>query len=247
MTAVVALLVAVTSFFLISRVGAVALELTGLPEESARFQSLSALTGVGFTTSESEAIVRHAGRRRVVVLLMFIGSVGMLTVGSTLVVSFVGADDPAVWIPRIAWVVGGFMVLCLLDRSHSTVKIVSRLTRATLQRWTQLDANDFSGLLYSTKDYTFAEIMIEKNHWMLDRTLGELELRKEGIAVLGIHSPDGGYLSLPPEESQILLRHKVVAYGKNSRLAMLANRVRGEAGDKCHDESVSAESPTQFN
>ena len=247
MTAIVALLIAFTLLFLISRAGAVALELTGVPAESARFQSLSALTGVGFTTSESETIVRHSSRRRVVVLLMFIGSVGTLGVGTTLVVSFVGADDPADWIPRIAWVGGGFMMLCLLDRSHSVTRAVSRLTRAALQRWTRLGATDFSGLLYSTKDYTFAEIIIEKNHWMLDRTLSDLELRKEGIAVLGIYRSDGDYLSLPPEETQILLHHKVVAYGKGSRLTKLATRAGGKAGDACHADNVSAETHSQPN
>jgi len=34
---------------------------TGLSRESARFQARSALTGGGFTTTESEAVVRHPG------------------------------------------------------------------------------------------------------------------------------------------------------------------------------------------
>jgi len=37
-----------------------------LSVEAAHFQARSALTGVGFTTSESELIVGHPARRRIV-------------------------------------------------------------------------------------------------------------------------------------------------------------------------------------
>ena len=56
--AVSLVLIFALSFFLV-RVFAVALRLTGLPEHSARFQAISALTGTGFTTSEAEMIVNY--------------------------------------------------------------------------------------------------------------------------------------------------------------------------------------------
>ena len=65
--------------FLIVRVGAVALELTGLPRGKARFQALSAFTGTGFTTRESEMIVNHHQRRKVVALLMVLGNIGIVS------------------------------------------------------------------------------------------------------------------------------------------------------------------------
>lgn len=52
--------------FLITRVTTVALTVTGMAKESARFQARSAVSGVGFTTSESEAVVNHPLRRRIV-------------------------------------------------------------------------------------------------------------------------------------------------------------------------------------
>lgn len=58
----------------IVRVASVALRLTGLAEESARFQALSAFTGTGFTTSESEMVVNYPVRRRILSLLMIIGN-----------------------------------------------------------------------------------------------------------------------------------------------------------------------------
>jgi hypothetical protein len=66
MIAALTLFAVLTLSVLVIRTGAVALRLTGLPEEPARFQARSAFTGTGFTTSESEAIVNHPVRRRIV-------------------------------------------------------------------------------------------------------------------------------------------------------------------------------------
>ena len=63
MIAALTLLVVLTLSIVVVRAGAVALRLTGIPEEVARFQARSAFTGAGFTTSESEAIVNHPVRR----------------------------------------------------------------------------------------------------------------------------------------------------------------------------------------
>ena len=92
---------ALTIFVLLSlsvfviRVAAVALRLTGLDDSSARFQALSAFTGTGFTTIESEAIVNYPVRRKVVSLLMIVGNLGLVSVFATLVVSLVQTEGEA--------------------------------------------------------------------------------------------------------------------------------------------------------
>ncbi|MCX6005379.1 MAG: potassium transporter TrkA, partial [Chloroflexi bacterium] len=43
--------------------GSVALEATGMQRSRAHFQALSALSGTGFTTKDSEAVVNHSVRR----------------------------------------------------------------------------------------------------------------------------------------------------------------------------------------
>jgi hypothetical protein len=54
-------MIALASFFLVIlivvRAAILALVATGLPYEIARFQARSALSGVGFTTSEAETVV----------------------------------------------------------------------------------------------------------------------------------------------------------------------------------------------
>ena len=73
---------------IIVRIASTIMRLTGLPDNVARFQSLSAMTGTGFTTRESELIVNYPIRRRVLMTLMIIGNLGLVSVVSTFVVTF---------------------------------------------------------------------------------------------------------------------------------------------------------------
>jgi hypothetical protein len=72
MAAVVTLLIIVTLSLLVTRIATVALTLTGMSREQARFQARSALTGTGFTTSEAEEVTNHPVRRRIVLFLMLV-------------------------------------------------------------------------------------------------------------------------------------------------------------------------------
>ena len=93
MLAIVTLLLVVAFSILVTRTAAVALTHTGLSQEAARFQARSAFTGVGYTTSESETVVNHPVRRRIVMLLMWVGNAGIVTAISTLILSFVNRGD----------------------------------------------------------------------------------------------------------------------------------------------------------
>ena len=79
MLPVISLLVALTFALVITRVATVALTLTGLPKQSARFQARSAFTGTGFTTGEAESVLGHPVRRRIIMLLMLLGNLGLVT------------------------------------------------------------------------------------------------------------------------------------------------------------------------
>ena len=88
MAAIISLLVVVALSLLITRIATVALTLTGLSQEVARFQARSAFSGVGFTTKESEQVVHHPVRRRIVLLLILLGNAGVVSVLASLILSF---------------------------------------------------------------------------------------------------------------------------------------------------------------
>ena len=83
MVAILTLLVTLTATLVITRIATVALMVTGLSREAARFQARSALTGVGFTTLESEKVTNHPVRRHIIMILMLTGNVGIVTVLAT--------------------------------------------------------------------------------------------------------------------------------------------------------------------
>ena len=59
--------------------------LTGLPDEKARFQVISLLTGTGFTTRESEIILASRLRRRLARITMLFGYVFNITIVSAFI------------------------------------------------------------------------------------------------------------------------------------------------------------------
>ena len=69
----------------ISELFTILFSFTGLPEEKARFQVMSLLTGCGFTTRESEMILSNRPRRRLARITMLFGYVFNITIVSAFI------------------------------------------------------------------------------------------------------------------------------------------------------------------
>ena len=111
MIGVASLLIVLVLALLITRVATVALRTTGLSHEAARFQARSAFSGVGFTTAESEDIVNHPARRRIVLGLMLLSSAGVVTTLGSLLLSFAGTSGYRQGAIRVAALVVGLLAL----------------------------------------------------------------------------------------------------------------------------------------
>ena len=122
MGAAITLLVILTVSIVVVRIGAVALRLTGMPADVARFQARSAFTGAGFTTSESEAVVNHPIRRRLIATLMLLGNLGLVTVLGTFIVSFVSTEYSVAAMSRqLFWLLGAIALLWFIALNHSLI------------------------------------------------------------------------------------------------------------------------------
>lgn len=223
------------------RVAAEALILTGLSRESASFQARSAWTGTGFTTSESEQVVSHPVRRRIISTLMFLRSAGLVTAASTLMLSFVSVEEQGSGLLRIAVLIVGVACLWLFARSRWVSISMSRIIARALKRYTDLDTRDYAGLLHLGGDYAVMELKVQEKSWLLDRSLEDLRLPDEGVLVLGIVHPDGTYLGAPRGEIIIRSSDTLVLYGRSSELSALARRKSGVAGDKDRHAAVAVE------
>ncbi len=85
---VIPLLIIIVIFIIIIRIATVILKLTGMDENTARFQAISAFTGTGFTSKEAETIFEDMTRRKTITVLMILGKVGFVSVITSLFVSF---------------------------------------------------------------------------------------------------------------------------------------------------------------
>ena len=72
-------------YWVITELFTVLFRFTGLPDEKARFQVISLLTGCGFTTRESEMILSTRPRRRLARITMLFGYVFNVTIVSAFV------------------------------------------------------------------------------------------------------------------------------------------------------------------
>lgn len=235
MVALVSVLIIVLLSLLITRVATVALSLTGMSRESARFQARSALTGVGFTTSEAEDVVGHPVRRRIVGGLMLVGSAGLVTAVSSLILSFGGTHNEQ-RIMRGFVLVAGLAVLFVLSRSDWVDRRLSTLIGKFL-RWRGYHVRDFGRLLALQGDWAVSELVVEQDDWIAGRTLAEVRLRDERIDVLGIQRATGEYVGIPHGRDRVNAGDVLVLYSTEQQLAELDERKRGAAGDEAHREA----------
>ena len=72
-------------YWVITELFTIIFRFTGLPDEKARFQVISLLTGCGFTTRESEMILSNRPRRRLARITMLFGYVFNITIVSAFI------------------------------------------------------------------------------------------------------------------------------------------------------------------
>jgi uncharacterized transporter YbjL len=233
---IVTVFVVLVASLLVVRVGAVALALTGMAREAARFQARSAFFGVGFTTTEAESVVGHPVRRRIIAWLIVLGNAGVISVLGTLVISFGGNQGDT--LKRAGLLLAGLLVLAFVAASRPVDRAVNRAIRRALARWTDLDVRDYSAVLELEGGYAVAELLVEDPDWVAGRRLCEVTLRDEGVVVLGVRRPGGVYLGAPDGDTVIQAGDVLTLYGRAERVAELDRRARGNDGDAAHASAV---------
>ena len=230
------LLIAIAAYFII-RMGAMALEMTGISRDTARFQALSAFFGVGFTTTESELVVNRPVRRRIIRDLIVVGNLGILSIIASAVASIVAAH-PSEVPGQLGIIVGVLALLFLSGRVPFVIRIVDWVVRTTLERSGAVRALDYEKLLRIRQGFSVSEIAVEANGWLDGRRLAELRARDEGLNVIAIVNPDGQYQGMPRGTTELQAGQTLIVYGPDAAIQSLATRPGGEEGRLAHEESV---------
>jgi len=217
-----------------------ALMLTGLSRESAKFQARSAFSGVGFTTGEAESIVNHPVRRRIVMILMLAGNVGVATVVATIMISFLDLRRSEGVPYSLVVLLIGLTALWIAAASRWVERRLNKVIAWALRRFARLDVRDYVALLNLQEGYAVTEMKIEASDWLANNTLVELNLPQEGILVLGIDRIDPDvYIGAPRARTEVLPGDNLVMYGRIDRLEELTRRRKGRRGDAAHREAIN--------
>ncbi len=218
MIAALTLFTVLTISILVSRTGAVALRLTGLPEQVARFQARSAFTGAGFTTSESEAIVNHPVRRRIVSQLMIVGNLGLVSVMATVIVSLVGSSGPeGALLLQLLWLAAVLLVLWFLFLNPFADRIMCNIIGRLLARTEGFGGRKPTRLLQLPAGHGVTQILVHPESGLAGRQLRELV--SNGVVILGLQREDGTYINLPRDGEEVRPADEIFFYGPDQVLA----------------------------
>jgi len=226
MGAALTIFVLLSMSVLFTRIASVALRLTGLEESSARFQALSAFTGTGFTTIESEAIVNYPVRRKIIMLLMIIGNLGLISVFATLVVSLVhteGAMDAV--LEQLAWLLAGMAFVWFLILNPIADKALCAAIGQILQKTTVLGKRRFHRLLQLGNGLSICEHRVEDALLDEDGRVAAETLESLDLDVVAKRSADG-VISRADANTPVRDAMFVVLYGGDSGHEALAQYER---------------------
>lgn len=237
MIAITSLLVVVAIGLVVTRVATVILVATGMSHQDARFQARSAFTGTGFTTSDAESMVKHPIRRRVAMALMLMGNAGVVAAASSLILGFRNGGLGHDW-RSLAELVLGLLALLYVSRSRWVDRRLTAMIARLLRRYTDIHTRDVASLLDLTGSYAVAELAVEQGDWVAERTLADLALRDEGVAVLGITRQDGTFRGAPVGPTVVHVGDVLLLYGKTATVEEIDRRPAGSAGDRAHEAAI---------
>ena len=238
MIAVYSTLTVFTLSLVFIRIATVGLSMTGVSKDLAQFQAISAFTGAGFTTRESEDIVNHPVRRRIATHLMLLGHVGVVVAIPSVILSFLntgGSDDWRSQLSiRVGVLLGGLLLLLIIANSRYLERFMWEVTKWALRQFGRVQIHDYTRLLRVGKDYVVSELQVHQGDWLVGHTLEELRLSSEGVLVLGIEKPNDEYVGTPRGHTRLAVGDCLILYGQHESLLDLDERREGIEGNIRH-------------
>jgi len=178
-------LVTIFISFLIVRVGAIALMMTGVERPKAVFQALSAFTGTGFTTREAEMVVNNPLRRKIISILMIFGNAGIVAVIISATSSVVMSKVYELPIHFVIFIFGVYLIY-RLGKSRGFIQKLESFMERKLIRLPAFEEGAVEDLLHLLEGYGLIKKMVNKESQLIDVSLAEWRFRSQDIIILGI-------------------------------------------------------------
>ncbi len=166
------------------RAGAVALELTGMQGEKARFQALSAFTNTGFTTREAEEITSIPLRRQIVTVLIVLGYAGTVTVIASFATSLFQRELAS--LAETAAIFAALFVVYRILAWRGVTKRVTDAFRAALIRRYGIHTQSLEEMLNVGQGFGVVRARVGDDSPLIGRPLIELDLKSRKVQILSI-------------------------------------------------------------
>nr|WP_315990578.1 TrkA C-terminal domain-containing protein [Desulforamulus aquiferis] len=206
-------LVFLVSFILvliiIVELSAIALKITGMDLHKARFQALSALVTVGYTTSDSEMVVRHPARRRIIMVLMILGYLGTATIVTALISIM---RHPVTLLQVAIAVVIILLPISLMSSSRFRTSLDRGIERQ-LTRHKALQKRSVEEVLRLDRRYGVSEVTLEKGNLLIGQSIAASKIRDKELFILAIDRKDS-FIHSPRGEQVLYQGDKLIVYGK---------------------------------
>ena len=199
------------------KIGTIAFELTGLKLPVARFQAISCFTGTGFTTRESELIVRNSQRRKIASVLMIMGYAGFVSLIATAInaikvpkyvgeihIPFIDFILPEKFLPLTNLIVVLFVLFVLYKLSvrSKLVNYLSNCARAYFIKKGIFAPWHLEEIALTPDGFSLVNVEIMENSPALDKKIDDPYFHENGIFILALYrsnklvSTDSGDLRL---------------------------------------------------
>lgn len=206
-------LIAISVSLLVVRAGAIALMMTGMSFDKAKFQALSAFSGTGFTTREAERVVNDPRRRRIVSMLMVLGNAGIVTVIVAATSSFARAEGLQIGM-NVLVLFGGIGLIVLGARHAPIVRRWENFAQERLAKFKIFEEDTaIDALLHIAEGYGVSRVRVAENSTVIGKTISEVNERLEHAFVLGIER-NNDWVSTPSLNTKVHKDDDVVIYGK---------------------------------
>lgn len=206
-------LVAIFISFIIVRVGAIALMMTGVERPKAVFQSLSAFTGTGFTTREAEVVVNNPLRRKIISVLMILGNAGIVAVIISATSSVVTSKVHELPI-HFGIFLTGIFIIYRLGKSRGFIQKLESFIERRLVRFSAFEEGPVEDLLHFLEGYGLIKKTVNRESQLIDVPLDEWRFRSQDIVILGIERGKE-WIPIPAKHHERVLEgDKMVLYGE---------------------------------
>jgi hypothetical protein len=197
--------------FLIVRAGAIALMMTGLDENRAKFQSLSAFSGTGFTTREAERVVNNPKRRRIIVWLMVLGNIGIVTVIVTATTSLATSKGYHIPVNILVLLVGIYLIYRIASHRGFIRKWETFIEEKLIKSRT-FEEDMTEDLLHLIEGNGLVRAIVKANSPFVGKTFADCKLTQKGLLVLGVERGKN-WLPIPKANEKIKQGDRLVIYG----------------------------------